>query len=568
MTNETKRMQGWRRLALLGAVWIGASACQELQVDNLVDADRERATANPADVEAFIAGAFHPPLWNGLHNITQATYLWPAVSEFTATFQAGGSLLWWADLQEPRIPLDNGPVLSVGNGPWGPRNFWTQVTRSASVASDGLQILNDRNMTVLSGTTNVTPRTRAFAKFIQGWSWGYLGLVFDEAHLFDETKTIPANREQLVEVAVGSLKPYPQLIAAAVAALDEAIAIAQANPNVVTYPPFPESNLWFGSQSAVTNAQFIRWANTLAARLLVLSARTPQERAAVDWPRVLQYTANGIQNPADDFARVLSSTGGRSSALLLQMRNAANQNNNMRWEYRVIGPADQSGAYQAWINGPVANRNRFNIVTPDRRITGATPTSNGTYAAYRANNNGFDESRGLYKFSAYQWRRHAAENGSTVANETATQNNIGVVRLISADENALLRAEALLRTGNPAGAAVEINKTRTRVHLGQSLPPVTAAGVPEVGGVCVPRRDNGQCGTLLDAIRYERMIELAAMDQVRGFADARGWGMLVTGTPYHYPVPGNELELFGLPGYTYGGVGGNAVATYGPVSNP
>jgi len=567
MTNETKRMQGWRRLALLGAVWIGASACQELQVDNLVDADRERATANPADVEAFIAGAFHPPLWNGLHTITQLTNLLPAVSEFTGTFTGGGTLLWWADLQEPRIPLDNGAVLSLGNGPHGPRNFWTQVTRAASVASDGLQILNERELTVRSGTTDVTPRARAFAKFIQGWSWGYLGLLFDEAHLFDETMKIPANREQLVGVAVGSLKPYPQLIAAAVAALDEAIAIAQANPNVVTYPPFPESNLWFGSQSAVTNAQFIQWANTLAARLLVLSARTPQERAAVDWPRVLQYTANGVQAPANNFQRVLSSTGGRASNLLLQMRNTSTTTTNLRWDYRVIGPADQSGAYQSWINGPVANRNRFNIVTPDRRITGNTPTSNGTYAIYLANNNGFDESRGLYKFSAYQWKRHSLTTSGSAADGT-TNNNLGAIALISADENALLRAEALLRTGNPAGAAVEINKTRTRVHMGQSLPPVTAAGVPLVGGVCVPRRDNGQCGNLLDAIRYERMIELAAMDHVRGYADARGWGILVTGTPYHYPVPGNELETFGLPGYTYGGAGGPSTATYAPATLP
>ncbi len=419
----------------------------------------------------------------------------------------------------------------------------------------------------MEGTTDVTPRARAFAKFIQGWSWGYLGLVFDEAHVFDEFGVIPANREQLMQVAIGSLRPYPQVIAAAVGALEEAIAIAQAHPDVVHFPAFATSGLWFGTDAPVTSQQFIQWANTLAARLLVLSARTPEERRAVDWNRVLAFTANGIQSPANDFQRVLASAGGRASTLLANTQNnSATANNNMRWDYRVIGPADQSGAYQAWIQAPVAQRERFDIVTPDRRITGATPTSNGTYAAYRADDNGFDPSRGVYRYSAYQWRRHSFSLGLT--GPTQTGNTSGTVGLITADENTLLRAEALLRTGNPGAAATLINVTRTRAHQGQSLPPVTAAGVPTVDGACVPRQDSGACGTLLDALRYERMIELAAMDQFRGYAEARGWGTLPDGSLLQFPIPGNELELFGMPGYTYGGVGNPGSATYGPVSTP
>jgi hypothetical protein len=145
--------------------------------------------------------------------------------------------------------------------------------------------------------------------------------------------------------------------------------------------------------------------------------------------------------------------------------------------------------------------------------------------------------------------------------------------LITADENTLLRAEALLRTGNAAGAADLINVTRTRTQtIGTTeypgLPPVTAAGVPEVNGQCVPRRDDGSCGSLLDALRYERTVELAGMDVFRGYAEARGWGTLVDGSLLQWPVPGDALELYGLPNYTYGGVGGNGVATYNPVSNP
>jgi hypothetical protein len=86
-----------------------------------------------------------------------------------------------------------------------------------------------------------------------------------------------------------------------------------------------------------------------------------------------------------------------------------------------------------------------------------------------------------------------------------------------------------------------------------------------VGGECVPRLDSGACGDLLATIRYERMIELAGLDMLRGYADTRGWGMLPDGTPYHYPVPGNVLDLYDLPNYTYGGVGRDGSATYAPA---
>ena len=567
MPNRMHGSKAGGKLAALAAVALMATACQELGVENLVEPDRRRATANAADVEAFVGGAFHPPFFNALHRISQAVNLFPiGASEFTATMTGGGTLLWYADVQEPRIPLDNGAVLSLGNGPFGPRNYWADVIRANSIAYDGLQLMDD-GLVIREGTVDVTPRARAFAKLIQGWTWGYLALVFDESHVLPESIPLPADPNGILEVTLTSLVPYDQALAAAIGALEEAIAIAQQNPGVVHYPSFSESPFWFGTEQPVTNAQFIRMANTLAARLLVLNARTPQERAQVDWPRVLQFTANGLTNDID---RVLS-TGDRTSNLISRAQsNTAGGANNFRWDYRVIGPADQSGAYQTWIASSLAERNRFDIVTPDRRITGPTPTSNGSYTRYRADNNGFEVDRGTYLFSAYQWSRHAIKLGATGTN---TGFNQGTVVLIGVDENTLLRAEALLRTGDAGGAATLINVTRTRPQtIGSTtypgLPAVTAAGVPEVGGVCVPRLDSGQCGDLLGALRYERMIELAATDNVRGYADSRGWGTLPDGALLHFPIPGNALDLYGLPNYTYGGVGNPWTATYAPAVLP
>jgi hypothetical protein len=548
---------------------IAGGACQDLQVTNLVDADRERATGNPTDVQAFIGGAFYPTFFNANHTNSQALYLFPiAGAEFVSTMSGANTLLFWEDVLEPRRPHDNGAILSVGNGPAGPRNFWADVHRSNTVAYDGLQLLNTGTV-IREGTVDVTPRARAFAKFMQGWTWGYLSLMFDRAHVVPENVDIPADPSALRTLTMNSLVPADSVLAASLNALDEAIRIARANPNVVRYPSFTESTLWFGSATPVTNAQFIQWANTLAARILVLHARTPAERQTkVNWQRVLSYTANGISTPANDFNFQLSSA--RTSTLLLRMQNSTVQTYNSRWHYRTIGLGDQSGAYQAWMALPVDRRDRFNIVTPDRRITGLTPTSDGSYTRYRADNNGFEPDRGRYLYGAYQWQRHAIR---TAATGTNTNNNAGTHAFITSDENGLLRAEALLRTGDRAGAATLINVTRTRQQrIGTTnhdgLPPVTAAGVPTVAGACVPRLDSGACGDLLTAIRYERMIELAATDAIRGYMDARGFGVLPDGSLVHWPVPGNVLDLYGMEYYTYGGVGNPNTATYRPAVLP
>jgi hypothetical protein len=562
---ELKRSGG---VLVAGALLFLASGCQDLNVVNTIDADQERALADPASVQALIGGAFYPNFFRPVHGSDGGlsglvVSLWgDAAADFTATLAGTTSAVWYLDLTEPRPPLENAASICSTICQHGPRDFWARIQRVSSITYDGLVAL-DNGMVLREGTVDVTPRARAFAKFMQGWAWGYAGMIFDKVNVVPETTPIPQDPRQLGELNHSSLVPYTEAINAAVRSLEEAIAIARQNPSVVTFPSAAESAFWFGTTNPVSNAQFIQWANTLAARLLVLAARTPQERTSgVNWQRVLAFTANGITNSANDFEFLLSSD--RSSQLLFrQQNNGATGTTNARWNYRTVGPADQSGAYQTWISAPPADRRRFNIVTPDRRITGPTPTSNGTYTRYRADNNGFLAERGLYLFSAYQWSRHVIRHNLP----DATRHNAGTTPMITADENHLLRAEALLRSNGSVQEAVDlINVTRTRTHLGSSLPPVTATGAPTVGGACVPRTDSGACGSLMAALRYERMIELAGMDALRGYAESRGWGILPDGALTHFPVPGNILDLYGLPIYTYGGVGKEGSIAYRPVN--
>ncbi|MEX1258716.1 MAG: hypothetical protein WEG36_13965 [Gemmatimonadota bacterium] len=562
------RGRGAARLIAALVVLAGASGCLELDIPNLNDADAARAAGNAEDVQAFIGGAFYPTMWNALHDDQQTTAAWPvAASESTATMSGLTTQLFWEELREPRGLHDNGVILSIGNGPQGARDYWAWVNETASVAYDGLRFL-DGGIEIEEDDVDVTPRARAFAKFMQGWAWGYGAMMFDQFHALPEDVELPADPLLVVDVAVEHLFDYDVVVELAIDALEEAISIAQANPTVVQYPAFPESQFWFGSPTPISNDKFIRMANTLAARLLVLSSRNPQDRADVPWDRVLAYTANGLNDAVGDYEFQLQ--GVRESQLMSRFINSATGTQNYRWDYRAIGPADQSGAYQNWIGSPVAQRDRFNIETPDRRITGLTPTSNGSYTVYHANDNGFTAERGTYLFSAYQWRRHHLENGISNLNDDA--DDIGEYGLITVDENTLLRAEAFLRTNNAAAAVPLINVTRTRPRtiLGTEhpgLPAVTVAGVPNPGGVCVPRLDNGDCGGLFAALRYEIVIENAVMDVARGYAESRGWGTLPDGALLHWPVPGNALSLYGLSLYTYGGVGNPSTATYGPTPN-
>jgi hypothetical protein len=547
------------------AAIVSIAGCLDLDVENTTAPDRERATGNPNDVLAFIGGAYYPTFHNAM-NVSLAINLFPyASSEMTASLAGTADQQQARDLLEPRVAHNNGAQISQSVGPEGPRRFWASIGRAATIPYDGLQLI-DNGMRLTENGVDVTDRARAFAKFMQGWSWGYAALIFEKAHVVPETVEFPAEPGALQEMIRNSLVPYDVAIEAAVSSLEEAIAIARRNPTVVFYPSVTETIFWFGSPTTITNAQFIGMANTLAARLLVLGTRTPQERAALDWNRVAAFTAEGV---TEDF--VFQLMNNRTNTFLDRIQNNTNGGTaNGRWDYRTIGPADQSGAYQAWVAAGPEGRDRFDIVTPDRRITGPTPTSDGAYARYRADDNGFLAERGLYFRSAYQWQRHAIRNGLTGNNRGP---NVGVHPLITADENNLLRAEALLRTGDAAGAADLINVSRTREHqIGNEtypgLPPVTAAGVPNVDGVCVPRLDSGACGDLLTAIRYERMIELSGTDLVRGYADSRGFGILADGSLLSWPVPGNVLQLYNLPEYTFGGVGTPGSATYAPATLP
>ncbi len=191
------------------------------------------------------------------------------------------------------------------------------------------------------------------------------------------------------------------------------------------------------------------------------------------------------------------------------------------------------------------NRVRFQLRTKDRRIHGPLGPADTTGKYFRYHSaDVWNPSRGTYIQSSYAFFR--------LGRGTTWQ--VGPQLAMTVTEMDMIRAEALIRLNRASEAVPLINKTR--VANGQ-LPPVTIDGPPDEAG-CVPRRympgpNQGQCGSLWEALRYEKRIEMAGVDPTVAYFDARGWQTLVQNTYIQFPVPGRELETLQRPVYTYGG---------------
>ena len=509
-----------RRLKLAYAlVSAAALGCQDLAVTNLNDPDRGRALQQPSSVEALASSAFRS-WWPYVHDEDPVWALSTMADEFSAAFFDFGILVASA---EPRVAYNNSQTYAdndVNEEPWYNLYATLSTTNDVLVAIDsGLQI----------GTNGAdTPRARAVAKFVQGLSHGYLALYFDQAWVINErtlpdTLTVPGTTQ-----LKGDPQPYREVMDTALAELAEAAAIAEANTFTL-----PEGAWLF---QAMDNRELARLARSYKARLRAQVARSRTERAAVDWSAVLADAQTGVTR---DFAPVAV------PGVLFDdfKRVAARERTGIpgdfaRVDYMTIGVADSTNGFQNWLAQPLGNRTQFQMRSRDRRVTGAAAGSNGTYLGHTTTNR-FQNARGTYHQSRYYYLRFGRGD--------AWQN--GPQLELSVAENNLLRAEALIRLNRAQEAVPLINLTR--VANGQ-LPPVTIDGPPNVAG-CVPRKLNGQCGSLWDALRWEKRIEIMGVHPPGAYFDARGWQTLAVGTPVHLPIPGRELATLQRPLYSFSG---------------
>lgn len=524
MTNRTKTMLTAGLVAVLST-----AACQDLDITNPNSPDREDALARPGDVETLISSAWYP-YWNRTQVNGTVYHPLNAISGIQSTSVANNAGLEMSVI--PRPVYDNNPAADMA----GLARFpWYQFYSGLDSGNEGLRQI--QGGMEIGDNGEDTERAIAWAKFGQGLNLGMLGLFHDQAFVATEDTDLedPTQLE---------LQPYEEVIDAAVTAFVEAADVASANS-------FTIPGEWFRLVGGLSSDRLARIAHSMAARKLVLSARSPADREALDWSRVISHIDQGIQE--DVFVDHDRDELGSAN---YQRRVQENFFNGFFFSQFFLAYADVSGNSQDWLATGVNERTRVHIETPDARILEeGDPMTGGKYVIYRPTNN-FRDERGTWRQSYYQLRRWVDETGDVIWRD-------GPLLIMSVDEMELYRAEGLARTGQP-GQAATIANNRTRVPNGE-LPPLTADGVPESPD-CVPRYHDGSCMGLVDAIIYERVLETTGMDATRDWMEARAWNHLVEGTFIHLPVPGRELETLGMPIYTFGG-GGDGSAPGGGVSS-
>ena len=512
-------------LAALGAAAVAgglASGCQDLDVTNPNNPDRDRAIRNPEAVESFIAQSF-PVWWEWLHDDSPVWVTTTVADEFTSAFADFGQL---ETSSEPRQSWINSPVYGSADASEDP---WYGLHSVVSIANDGLSAI-DGGMVI--GDETRTARTEAFAKFLQAIGRGYVALLYDQGFIIPQDLDV---RQVPPDEAAQHLHPHEEVMAAAIAGMEEAIAIAAANPF-----EFEENDRWLFT-AEMSNEEFVRVANSFLARFKAYAPRTRAERDAAPWDEIIAHVDAGIQTDFapngvpdvlfDDFKR-----------LVARVRQTSRPGDFGRADYFLVGWADSTGGFQNWLATPLRERVPFQLRTKDRRIQGTgVAGSKGKYFGYNAQTL-FAESRGTYHRSFYYFHRFGTGDSWQTGPQVA----------MTVTEMNLLKAEGLIRRGGAADIAEAVALINlTRVANGE-LPPVTADGPPDELG-CVPRKLDGTCGSLWDALRYEKRIEMAGVDATVAYFDARGWQTLMENSFVQFPIPGRELEALGLDLYTFGG---------------
>ena len=494
--------------------------CQNLNVQNQNQPDEARALATPGDIESLVKGSFLT-WWDGVQDAVPSMGLGVMSDAYSCGW---GNFSMGYLAQEPRVEFDN---TSSFGGAGVTENPWFELYGAVSAATDGIR--NISSGTVDLGTDTDNKRALAFAKFVQGLCHGWLSLYFDQGFIFDET----------VDLAVTpflDLVPYTDVNAAAIAMLED--AIAQFNATDFTLP-----NDWIREKS-YTSAELAKIAHSYIARYMIDVARSPAERQAIDWAKVMSHLDQGI---TEDFG--ITGTGSGRHELWWSATHY--YSNDRGWwnrvDYHLIGASDASTAYADWSALAPADRQEFVFPSTDLRVWDGTIDANGnqnpgTYFAQRADNSPGAWATQLHtKYEQHQFVDYflASAGGDAITFRTS--------------ELDFIRAEALLHTG---GSEAEIAALLDTYHVGNGGYPSTA-GLP-VGSIAdAPNPQNDQGATLWSVLKYEKRVELLGTASGLEFFTNRGWGLLSERTLLHFPVPAKDLETLGLSLYSHGGTRGD-----------
>lgn len=539
------------------------SACREepLAVDNLNQPDVERALGTARLTETAISKLFQQ-MFNGQYASSDDIWTQTLVMAFESSSQLGNFGMGTRS-SIPRPLIDN----SIGNreaaGNFRDYDFLSRNGRSAANTVNRMKAFIE--LGVGTGTPARDAKALSFAYFNIGYALGHLSLIYDQAAILTPDLFVEDNE------FIPPFSPYGEVNAAALAMLDSALAYA-TGPSATDGAggwPIPQDWLRTASTAGTSLADWIRIIRSYKAKFLAGVARTPAERTAVSWNTVIADATNGITS---DLVILADVQAGWAQNVTQQMAVSASWSQMTPF---ILGMADTSGGYQAWLQQPLGSRTPFLMHTPDNRFPkGATraeqqtnsggpakagPPGSNPLLYYRMRPPGDDAAN--YDWGVWYYDQHrfwpifvTGGNGAFV--------------LMAKAEIDMLAAEGYIRTGQVSAAVPLINFYRTRAGL-LAIPATNDVNTQVPGGAaCVPKVPVANavppatvCGNVLEAMKWEKRVETSFTGHSQWFMDARGWGDLYVDTPLEWPVPYQELFARQLPSYT--NERRAAVGTYG-----
>jgi hypothetical protein len=518
-------------------VVVAFTACSDtLNVQNLNNPDRLRVLGRPTDVEALISGSF-ATIFNGTFGTDGV-----APSARTMSWENASNLANWGLGPRSSIPrpfLDN----TRGNPYQGENSYdFSALSKAERSSADGINRFTLGGVTL--GDAKQNARAKAFGWFCLGLAEGYLALTFDSSTVVDPYADL---------ALIPDLTDYNTVNVAALAALDSAMHYDTVATTATGSNGFPLPSTWINGYGP-TQAQFTQLVRTFKAYFRANVARTPADRAAVNWTAVRDDAAAGIT--AD--IQVTTGTGWTVTGNQWYLYQQWGQLNQM-----IGGMADSTGAYDAWLASP--NKVQFLIRTLDKRFpsgdTRAVQIANspavpaGTSPSgkpYFRNRSTADPDAAPWS-SYYDWYRMLAWYQAS---------SVGPFPWFTKAQNDLLQAEARIRLSDIAGAAPLIDNTRFANGLPKLAGVVTTATQAVPGGAgCVPHIPQPPtylttaCGNIMEAMKWEYRLETMYVSYISQYYSGRGWGDLPNGTPFQWPVPYGEMDTRRHPFYNMGGVG-------------
>lgn len=534
---------------------VGTVACIDnpLSVDNPNQPDVAKVFGTPRDVETIVSHLFQQ-MYNGQLGSADDIMTQTITMSFESSSQLGNFGMGTRGAI-PRSPIDNSIGNNVSAGNFRDFDFLSRNARGAANAIAALDKF------AAAGNTTGSPardaRAKSFAYLTLGYALGNLALFYDSAAIL--TAAVPSSE-------IPPLSKASDVMDVALSSLDSAINIASSPAATTGTGGFPIPLDWLSQTADMSRADFIKLLHSYKAKFRAGLARTPAERAAEDWTAIIADATAGITS---DFTVQTNATTGWSGAVLSQLATSSGWSQMTPF---ILGMADTTGAYDAWLQQPVLSRTPFLLRTPDKRfpsgetrdaqvaVTGTsragTPT--GSILYFRNRPPGEDTPADPWGTWYYDnWRSWAIR---------ASGGNAPYV-LFPLVENDMLAAEGYIRAGNFAAAIPLINKSRTRAGL-PALTVISSLTDQVPGGsACVPRVPQGPnytttaCGNIMEAMKWEKRTETNLVGYAQWFIDSRGWGDLAQGTPLEWPVPYQELFARIKPSYTTSAVA--AKGTYG-----